>query len=246
MPGIPTPAEVRITWSSLPNQTCGVCATTWIRRGTEMGPFGGERVPPTDIDFSRSNDLTWEVLNDDGEISHFVDASRQRKRNWVTYINCARTMHEQNLELFQIGFDIFYRATKDIAPEQELLVWYGPSCDCFLGIPGAWAGTPETDQSSCARPSVEPSAKKLSCVLCWRGFNSKSNLRSHMRIHTLEKPFACRFCSKRFSQSSTLRNHIRLHTGEKPYRCTMCDSAYSQLAGLRAHQRSARHRKTGP
>ena len=61
VPGIPTPAQVRITWSSLPNQTCGVCATTWIRRRTEMGPFGGDRVPPTEIDFNRSNDLAWEV-----------------------------------------------------------------------------------------------------------------------------------------------------------------------------------------
>jgi len=61
MPGIPTPMEVRITWSSLPNETCGVCATAWIKHGTEMGPFWGERVPPMHIDFSRSNDLAWEV-----------------------------------------------------------------------------------------------------------------------------------------------------------------------------------------
>lgn len=56
-------------------------------------------------------------------------------------------------------------------------------------------------------------ADKLKCVLCRRGFNSRSNLRSHMRIHTMEKPFTCKFCNKCFSQSSTLRNHVRLHTG---------------------------------
>ena len=55
---------------------------------------------------------------------------------------------------------------------------------------------------------------KLKCVLCRRGFNSRSNLRSHMRIHTLEKPFSCKYCSRCFSQSSTLRNHVRLHTGK--------------------------------
>ncbi|XP_016097164.1 PR domain zinc finger protein 12-like [Sinocyclocheilus grahami] len=85
----------------------------------------------------------------------------------------------------------------------------------------------------------------MRCVICHRGFNSRSNLRSHMRIHTLDKPFVCRFCSRRFSQSSTLRNHVRLHTGERPYKCTVCQSAYSQLAGLRAHQKSARHRPAG-
>uniref|UniRef100_A0ACB8F0H6 PR domain zinc finger protein 12 n=2 Tax=Sphaerodactylus townsendi TaxID=933632 RepID=A0ACB8F0H6_9SAUR len=82
----------------------------------------------------------------------------------------------------------------------------------------------------------------MRCVICHRGFNSRSNLRSHMRIHTLDKPFVCRFCNRRFSQSSTLRNHVRLHTGERPYKCQVCQSAYSQLAGLRAHQKSARHR----
>ncbi|XP_075543792.1 uncharacterized protein LOC142578274 [Dermacentor variabilis] len=83
---------------------------------------------------------------------------------------------------------------------------------------------------------------RLKCVVCRRGFNSRSNLRSHMRTHTLEKPFACKFCGRSFSQSSTLRNHLRLHTGERPYKCLVCQRAYSQLAGLRAHQRSARHR----
>lgn len=85
-------------------------------------------------------------------------------------------------------------------------------------------------------------ASRMRCVICHRGFNSRSNLRSHMRIHTLDKPFVCRFCNRRFSQSSTLRNHVRLHTGERPYKCHVCQSAYSQLAGLRAHQKSARHR----
>lgn len=92
------------------------------------------------------------------------------------------------------------------------------------------------------------SAGRMRCVICHRGFNSRSNLRSHMRIHTLDKPFVCRFCNRRFSQSSTLRNHVRLHTGERPYKCHVCQSAYSQLAGLRAHQKSARHRppSSGP
>ena len=86
---------------------------------------------------------------------------------------------------------------------------------------------------------------RLRCTVCRRGFNSRSNLRSHMRVHTLEKPFECKYCKKSFSQSSTLRNHTRLHTGEKPYSCNVCDMAYSQLAGLRAHQKSARHRPHG-
>lgn len=63
------------------------------------------------------------------------------------------------------------------------------------------------------QPNAADHVDKLRCVLCRRAFNSRSNLRSHMRIHTMEKPFSCKFCNKCFSQSSTLRNHVRLHTG---------------------------------
>lgn len=63
-------------------------------------------------------------------------------------------------------------------------------------------------------PNSDDERKKVSCVLCHKGFNSRSNLRSHMRTHTNQKPFHCKTCGRRFSQSSTLRNHVRLHTGK--------------------------------
>ena len=37
---------------------------------------------------------------------------------------------------------------QDIAPDDELLVWYGPARDSFLGIPGAWADTGDMRESS--------------------------------------------------------------------------------------------------
>lgn len=69
-------------------------------------------------------------------MSHFIDGKNETPRNWMCFVNCARNEQEQNLEVFQYGNSIFYRATKDIPPEQELLVWYGPSYVQFLGIPG--------------------------------------------------------------------------------------------------------------
>nr|XP_055054281.1 PR domain zinc finger protein 12-like [Misgurnus anguillicaudatus] len=257
------PTEVIIAQSSVPGEGLGIFSKTWIKAGTEMGPFTGRVIPPEHVDLQKNNNLMWEVFNENGTVRCFIDASQEEQRSWMTYIKCARNEQEQNLEVVQIGTSIFYKALETIPPDQELLVWYGNSHNTFLGIPGV-PGTEEEHQRkrnddshmcdatpsslttiTSSSSSSSSAASRMRCVICHRGFNSRSNLRSHMRIHTLDKPFVCRFCNRRFSQSSTLRNHVRLHTGERPYKCHVCQSAYSQLAGLRAHQKSARHRPTG-
>ncbi|KAF3701995.1 PR domain zinc finger protein 12 [Channa argus] len=257
------PSEVIIAQSSIPGEGLGIFSKTWIKAGTEMGPFTGRVLSPEHVDLLKNNNLMWEVFNEDGTVRYFIDASQEDQRSWMTYIKCARNEQEQNLEVVQIGSSIFYKAVETIPPDQELLVWYGNTHNTFLGIPGV-PGMDEEHQkksrnddshccdgpSSCSPSSSSSSsataAGRMRCVICHRGFNSRSNLRSHMRIHTLDKPFVCRFCNRRFSQSSTLRNHVRLHTGERPYKCHVCQSAYSQLAGLRAHQKSARHKPAAP
>ncbi|KAK9392308.1 PR domain zinc finger protein 12 [Crotalus adamanteus] len=240
------PSEVIIAQSSIPGEGLGIFSKTWIKAGTEMGPFTGRIISPEHVDLCKNNSLMWEVFNEDGTVRYFIDASQEDHRSWMTYIKCARNEQEQNLEVVQIGNSIFYKAIEMIPPDQELLVWYGNSHNTFLGIPGV-LGLEEEQKKSKHEDFHVPDAGistigRMRCVICHRGFNSRSNLRSHMRIHTLDKPFICRFCNRRFSQSSTLRNHVRLHTGERPYKCQVCQSAYSQLAGLRAHQKSARHR----
>lgn len=69
-------------------------------------------------------------------MSHFLDAKDENPRNWMGFVNCARNEQEQNLDVFQYGGNIYYRAVKDIPPDQELLVWYGGTYVQFLGIPG--------------------------------------------------------------------------------------------------------------
>lgn len=215
----------------------------WIRRGTEMGPYSGRMCGAKDV---KEHSNTWEVFDDRGEVIYFLDGgSDSHPTSWLSCVQCARTDREQNLEITQTNTHIFYRAIKDIPPEEELLVWYGQNSVYHMGLPLTSHNTGEVDRNKVplpCQPSAADHVDKLRCVLCRRAFNSRSNLRSHMRIHTMEKPFSCKFCNKCFSQSSTLRNHVRLHTGERPYKCFVCRSSYSQLAGLRAHQRSARHK----
>ncbi|XP_036372007.1 zinc finger protein 696-like, partial [Megalops cyprinoides] len=84
------------------------------------------------------------------------------------------------------------------------------------------------------------------CTECGRAFNSHSNLRIHLNVHTGARPYACDDCGKSFSQSGALRVHRRIHTGERPYTCTYCGRGFSNLAGLRAHERTHTGEKPYP
>ena len=55
------PAEVIIAQSSVPGEGLGIFSKTWIKAGTEMGPFTGRVIAPEHVDICKNNNLMWEV-----------------------------------------------------------------------------------------------------------------------------------------------------------------------------------------
>ncbi len=73
----------------------------------------------------------------------------------------------------------------------------------------------------------------LSCDICYKKFPRKSNLTTHMTVHTGEQPFSCDSCDKSFSQQSTLT----LHRKKNPYKCDLCEKCFCSIAELTVHKR---------
>lgn len=61
------PAEVIIAQSSIPGEGLGIFSKTWIKAGTEMGPFTGRVIAPEHVDICKNNNLMWEVGEGWGE-----------------------------------------------------------------------------------------------------------------------------------------------------------------------------------
>ncbi|XP_066450290.1 zinc finger protein 154-like [Eleutherodactylus coqui] len=79
--------------------------------------------------------------------------------------------------------------------------------------------------------------KPYSCTECGKYFKHKSGLINHERIHTGEKTFSCSQCGKCFTQKSKLITHQRIHTGEKPYSCSVCGKYFRDKSNIARHQK---------
>nr|XP_053622226.1 histone-lysine N-methyltransferase PRDM7-like [Plodia interpunctella] len=121
----PTPF-LHIAPSEIIGAGLGVFSSLTLPRGVRFGPYLGKR---TD-DFNSV--YCWQIRKDDGY--SVVDGIDGEASNWMRYVNCARSYHEQNLVAFQYQGQIYYRTVKIIPKFTELLVFYGSEFAHALGI----------------------------------------------------------------------------------------------------------------
>lgn len=73
------------------------------------------------------------------------------------------------------------------------------------------------------------------CSVCQRSFRRRADLRSHFLTHTGQKSNLCNICGKGFLKKSDLKRHFQAHTDERPYVCDTCGKGFKVLSYLKEH-----------
>ncbi|XP_013139269.1 PREDICTED: zinc finger protein 62 homolog isoform X2 [Papilio polytes] len=79
---------------------------------------------------------------------------------------------------------------------------------------------------------------KFKCPICYREYNIKHYLATHIRQTHGNKNKKCTECDMAFITNHGLKKHMLKHTGEKPYTCTVCCKSYARSYTLREHMRA--------
>lgn len=102
----------------------------------------------------------------------------------------------------------------------------------------------------CSKSFIEPwhlnrhrgnhfqTGRQHQCPHCNKAFGSIGVLKSHVGLHTGQRPYKCGLCPLDFVNTSGASKHRRrIHTVNNRYQCPQCSGSFVKLFELRTHLR---------
>ena len=112
--------------STIRNAGLGAFAKQDIEKGTRLGEYTGTHVSKEMFKRLQKTSYIFEV-NKNGRLHHYINGIRG---NWIRRINGAKTKPQArkiNVESYQYGQKIYFRAKKNIKKDVEFILDYGDS-----------------------------------------------------------------------------------------------------------------------
>lgn len=96
--------------------------------------------------------------------------------------------------------------------------------------------------TSSAGPQLTPQPASLITNLQLKRDRSASEDSSDGGDQPTKKKYQCHICSKVFPNSFRLKTHVRVHTGEKPFKCAPCNQAFADRSNFVKHHQTKTHK----
>ena len=194
---------------------------------TLFGPFIGEISNEAEIVKMEDVVYWWSISSiEDGKIRYrFLNATDERKSNWMRNIRAACHPEESNVRLVEKDGQLFFYSSRDIAAGEELVYWlslqyvYDNSLDqvtmlvdCFCGL--------------CPHRFLHP-------ILY-----SKHKLLSHFNeLGLMMKWFRCGLCKRTLIGRRQTDHHCKaVHEGGACLQCLDCKQLYKHRLALHSHR----------